>query len=186
MLIRKANMDDLNEIYDLYKAVVGTNLGVLIQQYEYEVNQKYVKSELEKALLYGVAFVLILDGKINGFLKGYTSPFYAMAHILTNLTMLTHPSIMHRGYGNRLMKHGMNYVENDMRHIMSCDTICYADNHSAIRLYRASKFQVISIIDSGLIRFNGKFVDNLFLRWHNKNFSHSALTEYRSYLASLH
>ena len=100
MLIRIAKKEDLNNIYNLYKSVINSDVGHLTQFID-EIYKDYVKTELEKAFNLGLCIVVEENNKIIGFMKAYTSEFKTLAHVLTNTTIMICSDYQNKGYGKK-------------------------------------------------------------------------------------
>ena len=116
-IIRKATINDIWQIYNLYKTVAIVNLGSLTQQ-EDEITLEYVSDTVRKGMTRGLILVIENDGQIVGYFKAFTSEFRTLAHVLTNATMMIHPEWQGRDYGSKLINAYLQEISANMSHIL--------------------------------------------------------------------
>lgn len=59
----------------------------------------------------------ILEGKIVGYLKGFTSPFKSMAHVLGDVTILITPHLQNKKIGTQLIQALQQRLMDSMQYI---------------------------------------------------------------------
>lgn len=182
MIIRKANSNDLEAIYDLYESVITSDSGHLTQFLD-EVCINYVKSELEKSFDLGLSIVVEENNEIVGFMKAYTSEFKALAHVLTNTTIMIRSDHQKKGYGKEMVQYFCDYIENSMKHIYRFELLPHASNIKAIAFYLRNNFKVESTSTSRVFDIDGSFEDEVRLVWFNKNFNRNNLSAYHDFLS---
>jgi hypothetical protein len=181
--IRKATMDDVEQIYFLYKTVARSNPGNLTQE-EYEITIDYVEEMVKSGLERGFVLVAQIDNNIIGYAKSFTSKFKCLAHILTDGTLMIHPDHQ-RGCGAKLLLTLLYEIKTNMRHILKFEIYPHKTNKLAVQMYCKLGFK-IELSNANKIRnYDGSFGDELLMSWENPNFSQDKLNEYHLYLKEL-
>lgn len=180
-IIRKATLDDLGKIYELYKIVSTVNRGNLTQE-EDEITLDYISEVLNQGLERGLILVIEQDNKIIGYLKAFTSPFRSLAHVLTNATMIIHPEYQSAGYGGQILDTYLEEIKNYMPHILRFELLPHESNQRAIQFYGRHKFFQESIAKQKIRHPQGSFEAEVTLVWFNPHFSFDALEKYHSFL----
>jgi len=180
-IIRKATLDDIWQIYDLYKIVARVNVGNLTQE-EDEITLEYINEVLHKGLERGLILVIEKDNKIVGYLKAFTSEFRSLAHVLTNATMMIHPEYQSAGYGGQLLDSYLEQIKSNMPHILRFELLPHQSNQKAIEFYERHGFVQESLAQKKIRHPKGTFEAEETLVWFNPNFSKDALKKYHSFL----
>ncbi|MBD2682866.1 MULTISPECIES: GNAT family N-acetyltransferase [Nostoc] len=180
-IIRKATLDDIWQIYDLYKIVARVNVGNLTQE-EDEITLEYISDVLHKGLERGLILVIEKDNKIVGYLKAFTSEFRSLAHVLTNATMIVHPEYQSAGYGGQLLDTYLEQIKSNMPHILRFELFPHQSNQKAIEFYERHGFVQESLAQKKIRHPKGTFEAEETLVWFNPNFSKDALKKYHSFL----
>jgi hypothetical protein len=58
---------------------------------------------VKKGIERGLILVIENNRQIVSYLKAFTSKFRALAHVLTNATMMIHPECQSQNYGSKLI-----------------------------------------------------------------------------------
>ena len=148
-IIRKATINDVWRIYNLYKTVAIVNLGSLTQQ-EDEISLEYVSDTVRKGLERGLILVIENDGQIVSYLKAFTSEFRTLAHVLTNATMMIHPEWQGRDYGSKLINAYLQEISVNMSHILRFELLPHQSNQKAIQFYKRHGFMQESLAEKKL------------------------------------
>jgi L-amino acid N-acyltransferase YncA len=138
---RKATMDDLHQIYLLYKTVARANPGNLTQE-EYEITIDYVEEMLIASIERGLVLVIEKDDMIIGYMKAFTSRFKCLAHVLTDATLMIHPDYQKFGYGAKLFIKFLDTIKNNMLHIMKFEILPHDSNKFAVQMYEKLGFKM--------------------------------------------
>lgn len=178
-VIRKATMNDVGQIYDLYKVVTKHNPGNLTQE-DYEVTIDYVEEMVKNGLERGLVLVIERANKIIGYSKAFTSKFKCLAHVLSDGTLMIHPNYQ-SGYGAKLSLRFLHEIKTNMRHIMKFEIVPHEVNKLAIQMYYKLGFKLDN--NSSKIRnYDGSFGGEMLMSWKNDNFCLNALNKYHDYL----
>ena len=179
-VIRKATLNDIEQIYDLYKAVTKHNPGNLTQE-DYEVTIDYVEEMVKTSFERGLILVIDRDGEIIGFFKAFTSKFKCLAHILGDGTIMIHPDYQ-QGHGFKLAIYALNTISKTMSHIMQFDIVPHESNQLAIKLYQKLNFKYQFNNKDKIRNYDGSFGGEVLMSWKNDNFCSNALNKYHEYL----
>ncbi len=169
VIIRQATLDDLQQIYQLYKIVAQNSPGNLTQD-DSEITLSYVLAEVNKGLTRGLILVLENQGTIIGYLKAFTSEFRCQAHVLTHATMMIHPSWQNQGYGEKLMETYLKEIKQNMPHILRFELLPHQSNQRAIRFYQRCGFLIESLAHQKIRNWRGNFENEVIMVWFNPNF----------------
>ena len=182
-IIRKATLDDIWQIYDLYKIVARVNRGNLTQE-EDEITLEYIREVLHQGLVRGLILVIEIDNKIIGYLKAFTSEFRSLAHVLTHATMIIHPEYQSAGYGGQLVDTYLEEIKFSMPYILRFELLPHQGNQKAIQFYQRHGFVQESLAQKKIRTIQGTFEPEVTLVWYNPKFSQDALAKYHTFLAS--
>ena len=180
--IRKASINDIWQIYNLYKTVAIVNLGSLTQE-EDEITLEYVSDTVRKGLARGLILVIENDGQIVGYLKAFTSEFRTLAHVLTNATMMIHPEWQGRDYGSKLINAYLQEISVNMSHILRFELLPHQSNQKAIQFYKRHGFMQESLAEQKIRTPKENFEPEVTLVWFNPNFAEDALQKYHVFLS---
>jgi L-amino acid N-acyltransferase YncA len=181
-VIRKATLEDIHQIYDLYKAVTKHNPGNLTQE-DYEVTIDYVEEMLKTSLERGLALVVERDGEIIGYFKAFTSKFKCLAHVLGDGTLMVSPEYQKQGgYGAKLLIKAFNEIKSNMQHIYKFDIFPHESNTLAIQMYQKFDFKLEVNNSSKIRNYDGSFGGEVLMSWKSDNFCLNALNKYHDYL----
>ncbi len=178
-LIRKATLNDIEQIYELYKAVARHNPGNLTQE-EYEITLDYVEEMVKSGLERGLILVTEKEGEVIGYFKAFTSKFKCLAHVLDNATAMVLP--VTSGLGAKLITFALNTISKEMRHIEQFDIVPHEANKLAIRLYSKLGFEMRFNNKAKIRNYDGSFGGELLMSWYNPNFCTEELEKYHVFL----
>lgn len=184
MLIRKGNMGDVEGIYNVYREAAKKYPQSLTQHCD-ELYLKYIEQEvIQPSLALGLLLVAEnKDGKIVGSFKSYTSPFRALAHIMSNTTLVTSPDHEGKEAFVLLMKTFSKIIKSEYPHVYKVDGIPHESNTTAIKYYLKNGYKIIGKADDKIFCDNMNDFDNeVHIVWINPNFSYDKLLEYHEYL----
>ncbi len=182
MIIRKAKNSDLIPIYNLYRCVIISDNGHLTQFLD-EIYINYIKLELEKSFNLGLSIVIEENNEIIGFMKAYTSEFRALAHVLSNTTIMIRSDYQNMGYGKKMIQYFCNYIENYMKHIYRFELLPHESNKKAMNFYLQNNFKIESTSKYRVLGINNNFEDEIKMVWFNKNFNQDSLSSYCNFLS---
>ncbi|ACB54482.1 hypothetical protein cce_5136 [Crocosphaera subtropica ATCC 51142] len=170
VIIRKATLDDLQQIYQLYKTVAQDCPGNLTQE-DSEISCSYVKQEVSQGLTRGLILVVENQGTIIGYLKAFTSKFHCQTHVLTHATMMIHPLWQNQGYGGKLLDSYLEEIKQNMPWILRFELLPHQSNTKAIRFYTRHGFIIESLAHQKIRNRRRNFEDEVTMVWFNPNFT---------------
>lgn len=178
-------MNDVNQIYNLYKIVSRNNPGNLTQE-EHEIDIDYVTEMVKTGIERGLVLVIEKDGEIIGYFKAFTSKFKCLAHVLSDGTLMIHPKYHgSNGYGAKLFIKFLEEIKINMKHILMFEIVPHEENKLAVQMYHKLGFKLESNNEKKIRNYNGNFGGELRMTWHNPNFSEESLVKYHEYLYNL-
>ncbi len=180
--IRWAQHSDVSGIKALYDDIAEKYPDNLTPFSE-EVTPKFVEYGLKNALERGYALVVEKNSKIIGYSKAYTSQCIRSAHILSDSTVIVASDHLNSIIGPRLISMIKKTIMPSMRHIMHLYSFPHANNERSIRLLEGLGGMVeCGRREKAILCKNLTFIDEVTLRFDNKDFSQEALKAYHSYL----
>jgi len=181
-IIRKATLNDIEQIYDLYKIVTKHNPGNLTQE-DYEVTIDYVEEMVKTGIERGLVLAIERDNEIIGYFKAFTSKFKCLAHVLADATLMVSPEYQKQGgYGAKLLIKVFNEIKSNMQHICKFDIFPHESNTLAIQMYQKFGFKLEVNNSSKIRNYDGSFGGEVLMSWKNDNFCSNALNKYHEYL----
>lgn len=181
-IIRKANINDIPQIYNLYKTVAAVNVGNLTQETD-EISLEYIEDMVHKGIERGLIIIIENNGQIVGYFKAFTSAFRALAHVLTNATMMIHPEYQSQNYGSKLINAYLEEIKTNMPHILRFELLPHQGNQRAIKFYKRHGFMQESLAAEKIRTPKDNFEPEVTLVWFNPNFSKDALHQYHAFLS---
>lgn len=181
--IRKATENDVIGIFDVYRNSSKIYPYSLTQNYD-EVKLNYIKNEVIRKSL-DLGLILIAendDGKIIGSFKSYTSPYIALAHVMSNTTFVTNPDFEGKKAFKILIKTFFETVKNEYPHIKEVDGVPHSSNTVAIKEYLKNGYEIKGKLENKILCSNSKkFEDEIIIVWKNPNFEYEKLLKYHEY-----
>ena len=138
MNIRKGTIDDVEEVYKLYKEVSQIEGG--IARFEDEVTREYVEGFIKSALNDGIFIVAEKNGNIVGEIHGYKIGIRVFDHILSNITIVVLPEFCGRGIGKKIF---LKLIEEGKKieGISRMELIVRESNEKALKFYESLGFE---------------------------------------------
>lgn len=184
MIVRKATLDDVEGIFEVYKKSAETYIHSLTQQVD-ELNIEYIRNDVVKISL-DLGLILVAqddDGKIIGSFKSYTSPFRALSHVMSNTTFVTTPDYEGKRAFSVLIKKFFETIRNEYPHIYQVDGVPHESNKTAINCYLRNGYEIVGKVKDKIFNNStNSFEDEIIIMWKNPNFSMDKLLEYQEYL----
>ena len=186
MIIRKATIEDVNEIYNVYLLSSKAHPESLTQ-YADELTIDYIKKEVKNSLERGLILIAINDkNEIVGSFKGYTSKYRKLAHIMANSTFTVLPNSEGKKGFVILFKAFIEELKNNYQHIYKLEGIPHESNRKLVDYYLERDFVIdYELKDKIYNSTNDNFEKELIINWINPNFSMDKLKEYHKYLKTL-
>jgi ribosomal protein S18 acetylase RimI-like enzyme len=168
--IRLATITDSNKIYELYKEVSKTTGG--IARTNIEITEDYIYTFTTKALNTGLQFVVenIQEGTIVGEIHCYKLEPKVFSHILSDLTIVVHPSFQGNGFGNELFRTLLNTVKYEWKDILRIELIARESNKKAILFYEHLGFKKEGKLQNRIRSGKENFEADIPMAWMNENF----------------
>ncbi|MEM1339355.1 MAG: N-acetyltransferase [Bacteroidota bacterium] len=136
--IRKANTQQVDPLFNLYRAVAGLKDG-LIRRPD-EITQDYVAGFLGKSQENGLCLVAHFMDEVIGEIHATTPGIFAFQHLLTDLTIVVHPNYQGKGVGRKLFALFLDTIQNEYSHILRVELYTREHNHRNIKFYESLGF----------------------------------------------
>ncbi len=169
-MIRPAKLDDVSQIFTLYKKA-ARNIGGIART-ESEVTLEYVQHNLDCALTKGLAMVIEEDGfqRLIGEIHACPPEPNVFSHVLSELTIVVDPESQSSGYGKKLFTEFLSVVESRRPDILRVELIARESNTRAISFYQSIGFHIEGRFEKRIGRADGTFEADIPMAWFNKNY----------------
>lgn len=138
MEIRKANIEDKEQILALYKKVAVVPDGII--RNSEEIDEEYISQFLRTSIKNGLILVGLMDEKIVGEIHAIKPNISAFQHLMTDLTIVVDPSMQGRGIGKHIFKQFLNVVETDFPNILRVELFTREHNERNVKFYQSLGF----------------------------------------------
>ena len=154
MNIRKGVIDDVEEVYKLYKEVSQIEGG--IARFEDEVTREFVEGFIKSALDDGICIVAEKDGAIVGEIHSYKIGIRVFDHILSNITIVVLPDFCGRGIGKKIF---LKLIEEGKKieGISRIELVAMGSNKKALKFYESLGFEVEGKMRNRIKNSKGEF-----------------------------
>lgn len=169
--IRKAVVEDLEKIFDLYN-VVSQTIGGLART-ENEITTDYVKNFVGKSLQNGIQFVIadkLHNEKIIAEIHCHKLEPGVFGHILTELTIAVDTRYQGKGFGKKLFQTLLDDIMENRNDIFRVELIARESNTKAIRLYEDLGFKIEGRFVNRIKNNESFFEADIPMAWFNPNF----------------
>jgi len=116
---------------------------------------------MENSFKLGLSIVVENENKIIGFMKACTSEFRALAHVLTNTTIMIHPDYQSKGYGSQMVKKYCSLIENKLKYIYRFELLPHESNHKSISFYLKNGFKAEASSVKRVFNYKENFEDEV-------------------------
>ena len=169
MIIRRSNLEDLENIRELYKAVARVSGGIARQ--EHEITDEYVHNFLSKLLANGCGFVAVENNKIVAEIHTYSFGIACFKHVLGDTTICVHPDYQGKGVGRAIFETLLNDISQNRSDILRVELFVRSTNPKAIQLYENLGFVKEGWAEGRVLDPDGSLVADVPMRWLNPNFN---------------
>ena len=171
MRFRTADIDDLQRLIRLYKAVAREEGG--IARLEHEITEDYVKNFILKSLASGVIIVgenpedpeeLIAE------VHGYKAGIAAFDHVLGEVTILVHPKFQGKKIGRTILTIFLEDIARNRMDIGKVELIARESNTKAIEFYQSLGFRIEGRLEMRIRTPERSYEADIPMGWQNPNF----------------
>lgn len=168
--LRPATIDDILEIYDLYK-VVSKNVGGLVRTSD-EITKEYIERFSRKSLDNGIQFVVtnLSDNRILGEIHCYKLGPEVFNHVLGELTIAVHPDFQGKGFGRILFNALLEKVKEERKDVLRVELIARESNKKAIQFYQSLGFKTEGRLLNRIKSGTNEFEADIPMAWMNDNY----------------
>ena len=171
MRYRTADIDDLQRLINLYKAVARVEGG--IARLEYEVTSDYVQNFILKSLATGVIIVgenpddpEELVAEVHGYKMGIS----VFDHVIGDVTILVHPKFQGKKIGRTILTIFLEEIGRNRTDIGKVELIAREGNMKAIELYQSLGFRIEGRLEMRIKTPDGNYEADIPMGWQNPNF----------------
>jgi ribosomal protein S18 acetylase RimI-like enzyme len=171
MHFRSGNLNDIEKIKALYKAVAKNGVGIARQ--ENEVTDEYIQNFISKSIEKG----LIIVGEhpddpqqLVAEIHAYKSGLKVFDHVFGDLTLVVHPQFQGKKLGRMIFTIFLEEVSRDRHDVGKVELISRESNTKAIRLYESLGFRIEGRLEMRIKRLDGGYEADIPMGWRNPNF----------------
>jgi ribosomal protein S18 acetylase RimI-like enzyme len=171
MRYRTAQLEDLNRLMELYKAVAGIEGG--IARIEEEITENYVQSFLTKSLYSGLIIVAENpddSDELIAEVHAYKAGIHVFDHVLGELTIVVHPKFQGMKIGRTIFTIFLEEIARNRPDVGRVELIAREGNTKAIELYQSLGFQVEGRLEMRIKTPDGHYEADIPMGWQNPNF----------------
>lgn len=168
MTIRKATIEDKEQIFLLYKKVSTVQDGIIRSLSE--INEQYISYFLEAAIENGLILVAVVENQIVGEIHAITPQLYAFQHLLTDLTIVIDPMKQGQGIGKKIFNTFLKIVETEFSHILRVELYTREHNEKNVKFYESLGFVNEGRQDRKILLSKNKFHTPIHMAWFNPNY----------------
>lgn len=186
IVVRKATLDDIDGIYEVYKKSSEAHPETLTQ-YSNELTKEYIKSEIKNALERGLILIAISNNEIIGSFKAYTSKYKKLAHIMTNGTFTVMPTYEGKKSFVFLLKAFLKELSENYKYIYKLEGVPHETNIDLVNYYSGFGFIIEGRIKNKIFNSTtNSFDDEIIISWENPNFNLDNLKKYQEKLQKMY
>jgi ribosomal protein S18 acetylase RimI-like enzyme len=171
MHIRIALSDDLSKIKQLYKAVAREEGG--IARLEHEITDDYIGNFVSRSLDSG--FILVTEHPNNpdelvAEIHAYKPGPAVFDHILSDLTIVTHPDFQGKKYGRTILTIFLEQIALNRPDIGRIELMVRESNHKAIKFYQSLGFRIEGRFEMRIRTTQKTYEADIPMMWQNPNY----------------
>ncbi len=161
MLIRKATVDDLPDLVNLYREVARVSQG--IARIEAEVTEAYMDALYQQVTQQGLMLVVVNHNTNELIAEMHASKYglYIFNHVLTNLTIAVKPYYQGQKVGKALFEAFLREIDENWPEVGRIELESRPSNQKAIGLYKSLGFQQEGRMSCKTRNANGDYEDSL-------------------------
>lgn len=171
MRYRTATIEDLDRLLRLYKMVAGIEGG--IARLEQEITNDYVLNFLGKSLSNGLIIVGENPDDANELvaeIHAYKPGIQVFDHVLSELTMVVHPSFQGKKIGRTILTIFLEEVGRNRPEIGRVELIARESNEKAIALYQSMGFLIEGRLEMRIRTTERHYEADIPMGWQNPNY----------------
>ena len=171
MRFRTADIDDLQRVIKLYKAVARHGDG--IARLEHEITEDYVKNFILKSLATGIIIVCEHPEDPNELIAevhGYKAGPAVFDHVLGDVTILVHPQFQGKKIGRTILTIFLEEIGQNRADIGRVELIARESNMKAIEFYQSLGFKIEGRLEMRIRTVDRNYEADIPMGWQNPNF----------------
>ena len=171
MHIRTADIEDLNQLRLLFKAVAREEGGMA--RTEPEITEEYISEILKKSLATGL-MVVAEDpddpDRLIGAIHACKNSLKVSSHILGDLSLVVHPQFQGKKIGRTLFTIFLEELAHNRPDVGKVELKVRENNQKAIELYRSLGFKIEGRIEMQIKNQSGQYEAVILMGWNNPNY----------------
>ncbi len=137
--IQPAGLEHAAPLLHLYRETTLNSNG-LIRKPE-EITEPFITEILTRSSQNGLALLAMDQNQVVGEIHAYTPNLFAFQHLLTDLTIVIHPTYQGKGVGRRLFSHFLKVVQEDFPHILRVELYVKESQGRSVGFYESLGFR---------------------------------------------
>lgn len=171
MRYRTADLEDLQRIITLYKAVARAEGG--ISRLEREISEEYVRHFITQSTASGL--ILVAEHPDNpdelvAEVHGYKSGPFVFDHVLGDVTLAVHPEFQGRKIGRSIFTIFLEEIATNRSDVGKVELITREGNTRAISLYQSLGFRIEGRLEMRIRTPERTYEADIPMGWQNPNF----------------
>lgn len=173
VIVRHATPTDLPQIINLYQTTAQLTGG--IARTKNEITEQYVQHNLQRSFKNGICLVAQqpTNNNLIAEIHCYKPEPKLFDHVLSELTIVVHPTFQAQGIGKFIFTQLLSIIENSRPDILRVELIARESNHKAIQFYQKIGFNIEGRFEKRVHSPNsiyGNFEADIPMAWFNKNY----------------
>jgi putative acetyltransferase len=168
MEIRKANIEDKEQILALYRKVTILPDGII--RNPDEIDESYILQFLKASIDKGLILVGLIEGEIIAEIHAITPNIFAFQHLMTDLTIVVDPSLQGKGIGKRIFKQFLTIIETDFPNILRLELFTREHNERNVKFYESLGFMNEGRQERKIYLSKNNFHTPIHMAWFNANY----------------
>jgi len=171
-IVRQANDTDYSKIYDLYKKVAETPIG--IARSPEEITEAYIKNFMRHAAETGIE--LVIDNPDNpsaiiAEIHCHKMEPKIFRHVLSELTIAVDPAFQGKGAGKKIFTHLLAFITSSRPDILRVELFTQPSNERAFAFYKKIGFVPEGMFEKRIPGKNGQLEADIPMAWFNPNYT---------------
>lgn len=162
LVVRSLDDADTADVLSLYRAAAAVPGSGLAREKD-EIGEDYVRAFIDRSIRDGVTLGAFLNGGLNGEIHAARLGPRQFAHVLSDLTVVVHPSAQGCGVGTALFEAFLEAARQLEPRIERIELLARSGNEGALRLYERLGFIREGRLTGRVRLSDGRVEDDIFM-----------------------